>query len=186
MANRMTGMTLIEVLITVAIAGIILAWGLPNLADYVRTSRVVSTTNELVAALTAARTFAVSRSVQTVICASSNGISCTASTTWGSGWMVFEDCDGDNTLDTSAVTCADGSRPETVVRVVQYTSATTAIQNEPGNATLGYAATGIPSATGLLFSVCATPIPKTGNRTITLNAVGQATVGHTLNSGACS
>jgi Tfp pilus assembly protein FimT len=122
-----------------------------------------------------------------VVCASSDSATCAASATaWTNGWLVFEDCDGGNDLDTSAVTCADGSRLETVVRVGQFSATTTTIQNEPGSVTLGYTPTGLPSATGLLFSVCSSPMPKTGNRTISLNAVGQTSVGHTSNSAACS
>ena len=163
-------MTLIEVLITVAIAGIILAWGLPNLANYVRTSRVVSASNELVAALTAARTFAIARSVSTVICASSNGTSCAGvATAWSNGWLVFEDCDGDNSLDTSAVTCADGSRPETLIKANQYLSAGTTITN--GNDSFSFSTAGTPSATQT-FTLCRPP----RGRTINLGAGGRAEV----------
>jgi type IV fimbrial biogenesis protein FimT len=186
MRMNMAGMTLIEAIITVAVAGIILAWGLPNLADYVRTSRVVSTANDMLAALTAARTFAVTRSVATVVCPSSNGTSCTASTTWGSGWIVFEDCDGGGDLDAGAVSCPDGSRPETVIRVAQFSAGTVQVRNESGSpSSVGFAVTGIPSATGHVFSICTSTMPKSGHRTINLNAVGQATVGQSTNTNEC-
>lgn len=167
-------MTLIETLITVAIAGIILAWGLPNLADYVRTSRVVSTSNELVAALTAARTFSVTRSIATVVCASNNitdsSPGCTGSTAhWSSGWLVFEDCDGDNALDNSAVACSDGSRPETIIKAAQYLGSGTVITN--ANSGFSFSATGFPSGTQS-FAICRSP----RGRTVNLSASGRTEV----------
>lgn len=177
MAKHMTGMTLIEVLITVAIAGIILAWGLPNLADYVRTSRVVSATNELLGALNAARSFAVSRSVKTVVCASNNGTSCSGSNTnWKDGWLVFEDCNNDDTLDTGNVACADGSRPETIVRVGSYSSGSISVANT--NDKFNFAATGLPSD-AQTFTVKSTPVCKATPsmaRTISVSTGGRTLV----------
>jgi type IV fimbrial biogenesis protein FimT len=93
------GFTLIELIITLAIAGILLAVAVPNFISFVQNSRLTSQANDLVTALNYARSEAIKRGVRTAVCSSTNGTSCAASTTWDTGWLVFVDCDNDGVVD---------------------------------------------------------------------------------------
>ncbi len=85
------GFTLIELMITVAVALVLLVIGVPNFTEFVARNRIVSTTNELAAHLHIARAHAISRNMPVSICASADGASCGVSTRWDTGWIVFTD-----------------------------------------------------------------------------------------------
>lgn len=86
------GFTLLELMLTVTVAGIILGLGAPNMADFIRNSRMTSSANDVLAALHMARTEAVKRRAWTVMCMSPDPTAdtptCTAA---GTGWIVFVD-----------------------------------------------------------------------------------------------
>ncbi len=106
------GFTLIELMITVAIASVLLVIGIPNFTEFVANNRIVSTTNELAAHLNITRAQAIGRNTAVSICASADGASCGVSTRWDTGWIVFTD-------NTGVVGEVDGS--DEVLRV--YTDA---------------------------------------------------------------
>jgi type IV fimbrial biogenesis protein FimT len=98
-AHRLRGFTLIELLVTLSIAAILLTVAIPNFRDFLMNSRLATQTNDLVLALTLAKSEAVKRGRQATVCSTSNATSCAASTTWETGWLVFADNDGDGTVD---------------------------------------------------------------------------------------
>jgi type IV fimbrial biogenesis protein FimT len=89
--RRHRGYTLIELLTTVAVAAIVTTAAVPGLRSFVQNNRIAAQTNELVGSLVLARSEAVTRGVATTVCASSDGASCSGSTDWASGWLVFAD-----------------------------------------------------------------------------------------------
>lgn len=88
------GFTLVELMITLAIAGILLTIGVPSFQNMIRTNRTVTNTNNLVTALNLARSEAIKRGVQVTV--KRKG---TTSQNWDSGWDVFTDIDADGVLD---------------------------------------------------------------------------------------
>lgn len=84
--DAMRGFTLIELLVTMAVAAILLTVAVPNFQMFVMNSRMASQANEVVGALSLARSEAVKRGAQVSVCASSNGSTCTGS--WTQGWVV--------------------------------------------------------------------------------------------------
>lgn len=93
------GFTLYELLVTMAVAGIVASLALPGLAVFVRGNRVVTQVNDLVGALNLARSEAVTRAGSVTVCAVdpvdvSRCASGSGSFAWDRGWLVFVDAAG--------------------------------------------------------------------------------------------
>ena len=71
------GFTLFELLVTMAVVGVIFGFGVPNLLEFVRNNRMVSIANDFVAAITSARNTAVTRRAPVTLCASPDPIAAT-------------------------------------------------------------------------------------------------------------
>ena len=98
------GFTLVELMITVGIAGILLGVAVPSFQDLMRNGRISSTSNDFVSSLQLTRSEAVKRGHQVIMCKSANGSSCTTSGDWSAGWLIFADEDNDNALDATETT----------------------------------------------------------------------------------
>jgi type IV fimbrial biogenesis protein FimT len=114
----MAGMTLIELLVTLAIAAILLTIGIPSFQEAAATNRVAGLTNELTAAFNLARSEAITRGQTVTVCRSADtdtpidndadpteGPICAtdAGTGWNDGWLVFVDLDTDGTVDANEI-----------------------------------------------------------------------------------
>jgi len=91
------GFTLYELLITFLVVGVIMAMGVPNLAQFTKNSRMTSTANDLHAAFLMARSEAARAKTNITICASNNALDAGADCggTWDQGYIVFVDENGD-------------------------------------------------------------------------------------------
>ncbi len=101
-SKKTYGFTLVELMVTIAIAAILMMVAVPSYTDFIKRNTVESLQSRLSAAVVTARTEAASRNVTTTLCASNNGTSCTGATTWSGGWIVFADVNADQTV-TAAV-----------------------------------------------------------------------------------
>lgn len=66
------GFTLWELFVTLAVAGVVLGIGVPNLLEFTRNNAMASASNEFVTAVLAARAEAVKRGVPITLCATSD------------------------------------------------------------------------------------------------------------------
>ena len=94
--TRLTrGLTLIELLIGVALAGILLAQAAPSFQTWLARSRLLAQTSALTSSLSYAKSEAVRRGVRVTVCKSSAPgavtPACSIGGSWSAGWLVFVD-----------------------------------------------------------------------------------------------
>lgn len=107
---KQTGMTLIELVVTVTIVAILSAVALPSLKEMIESNRLTALNNQLVSSLNYVRGEAVKRAYEVTMCVrNSTGTGCATSGGFENGWIVFVDCDGDNTVDTTGCNYGPGN-----------------------------------------------------------------------------
>lgn len=102
MKRKEAGLSLIEVLAVTAIAAITLTLGIPSFAEAMRRQRLATTLHLLSADMAMARSTALMRRSQVVVCPRGSGSGCSGEQDWSAGWMVFLDADGDFRPDRDA------------------------------------------------------------------------------------
>ena len=97
------GFSMIELVITIAIAAILLTLAIPSFTSFLNSNRVSGQANELLATFQTARLESIRRGRQVVVCGSSNANAatptCSGTAAWG-GWISFVDTDNDEVFDT--------------------------------------------------------------------------------------
>lgn len=104
------GLTLIELMVTVAVAAVLLTLAAPSFQDLLQRNKARSVTSEFSTALAQARGLAISNNTCVTLCTatvtSGNAPTCAApgSTGFQAGWIVFTNpaCDGAQTDPTTA------------------------------------------------------------------------------------
>ena len=100
MINRNSGFTLLELMMVVAISGILLMVGIPSFRSMIATSELTSTTNDLLASLKKARGRAISSGHTASVCSSDDGATCKGSAGfWSDGWIVWVDLNDNTTFE---------------------------------------------------------------------------------------
>lgn len=99
------GFSLAEILVTVAIASVLAAFAVPNLASFLQKVKLNSTTGALAASLQQGRSEAVKANQGVLVCSSNaaqTACATTAATNWAAnGWLVCYDLNADNVCDAS-------------------------------------------------------------------------------------
>jgi type IV fimbrial biogenesis protein FimT len=130
--RRIRGFTLVELMVTLSIAAVLLAVGVPPFSRLIANNRMATQTNELVGALNLARAEAVRRGQPVSIRASADAIN------FGAGWQVFSGTAtaGDAPDDAAVIRNAPALAGKTTVKRVSaaasggvstYTDATSAM-----------------------------------------------------------
>jgi type IV fimbrial biogenesis protein FimT len=93
------GFTLVELLVTVAVAAAVLTAGVPSFSELVQNNRMTAHVNEFVADVNLARSEAIKRGETMVLCKrNSNATDCDDSSEWVEGWLVFADENEDGSV----------------------------------------------------------------------------------------
>ena len=87
------GFTLMELMVTLAIAGVLAAVAMPNMRVFMQNNRLSGASNDLLGSFQLARSEAIKRQENVVVCASNDPTADDPVCSYGefNGWVVFED-----------------------------------------------------------------------------------------------
>lgn len=156
------GFTLVELMVTVAVAVIMLAVAVPGFNDIMRSNKLTTNVNSFVQALHLTRSEAI-KSGGATLCASDNGTSCNGGD-WTKGWILFPDFNLNGTLDAG----------ETIVRVNEAMPVGVVLPTASAT-TVTYAGSGFlnPPGTSLTFVFCGGRTGTGAGRTVSVNRTGR-------------
>jgi type IV fimbrial biogenesis protein FimT len=109
MKKAHAGFTILELMVVVAIAGILMAVAAPAMGNFIRNGRITAAANDVMAALHFTRSEAIKRRLPVTLCTSANALNadgsantvdpaCAASE-FLTGWIVFVDLNQDGVRD---------------------------------------------------------------------------------------
>lgn len=159
-ARRAAGFSLVELAVTVAVLGLLMAIAMPSFQNMINHGRLTGATNELVGVLQAARMESVRRNQRVALCPSVDGAAC-AGVDW-SRLIIFADADRDGAPEDAS----------DVLRDVQVASGNGISIHPSGNVTSnqrigfgadGFVRVGAANATEGALSICSGKLPATGN-----------------------
>ncbi|WP_369980916.1 GspH/FimT family pseudopilin [Xanthomonas bundabergensis] len=99
MNARTQGFTLMEILTAMAVAAVALCIGLPSLGQVLDRHRQRAASNEMLAQLALARSWAISRGQPVALCPSTNRQHCDRGGEWSGEWIIYADPDGNRQPD---------------------------------------------------------------------------------------
>jgi type IV fimbrial biogenesis protein FimT len=146
------GFTLLELLMVVAVGAIVLGLGIPSFMDLIARNRMTTQVNELIANLQLARSEAIKRRVEIVLCPSTgddeDNLVCAEQTSWDTGYIIFPDRNDNRDRDPAS---------EELLRVVEGSAdaAVTITGNHNGNH-ITYDAEGASRGNAGTFTLCDT------------------------------
>lgn len=130
--KKSAGFTLVELLVVLAIAAILLSLAAPSFTKTVRSVNMSSAVNSFLADASFARSEAVRRGGDVVMCRSNNPegaiptCASGSSNGWETGWIVFHDPDNSQTVTAgdlllrrqAAITAVNSIQPSTTAKLV--------------------------------------------------------------------
>jgi type IV fimbrial biogenesis protein FimT len=96
-ANR--GVTMIEMAIVMSLVAILAMIAIPSFKYVTSSNRAAQEVNALLGDMRYARTEAIKEGAPVTVCASADGLTCSGSTQWNAGWIVFADANGNHVVD---------------------------------------------------------------------------------------
>ena len=163
----MRGFTILELMVTLAVVGILVSVGVPGFRAIIMDNRLVSQANLLVTSVSVARSTAVKYQRNAIVCSSTDFDAavptCAGSTDWSTGWIVWVDKDRDATTDADEIISVHGPLNSS------------SSLNSLANVGFAYDARGFGLAGADDLLLCDDRTGETGRR-IRINAVGRTNV----------
>jgi type IV fimbrial biogenesis protein FimT len=94
------GFTLIELVVALAVAGVLIGLAIPAMRTFVESQRSTAAINQLIGTVQFARSAALTASGTASLCPSANGVDCGARDAWHVGAIVFDDRNRNGRRDT--------------------------------------------------------------------------------------
>jgi type IV fimbrial biogenesis protein FimT len=159
-------------LITVAVAAVLMGIGIPSMKSIIDSMRLTSVSNDFLSHLVLARSEAIKRNSRVVLCKSADGASCASAGGWEQGWIVFHDVNDNGVLDAGEAVIA---RQQVLAGGLRVTGNQTVAQY------VSFAPSGATKLVGGGFqagtvTLCRHSAFRNEARQIVLNAVGRPRV----------
>lgn len=92
--KKQAGLTLMELLVTMTIVGILVAITVPSFTWMIQNNRAAAQVNQFTAVLTRARNEAMRAGVAVTVCRSADQSTCGGGSGWETGWIMFPEYGG--------------------------------------------------------------------------------------------
>lgn len=163
------GFTLIEFLVTMAIAALLMFVAVPGFYGIIQNNKIVTMTNKLSATFNFARSEAIRIGANVSVCPAANAAlsSCGGAANWANGWIVFADPDGNNAIDSS----------NDILKVNEALPVGTSVTASAARVT--YDASGFVSSNAFTISVAASGCYGKNGRVINIAASGRLAITYT-------
>ena len=172
-----TGYTLLELMITLTVAGILMGVAVPSFTSVIDSNRLTTYANDLVTSLNFARSEAIKRNLRVSLCKSSTGSSCNISNNWAQGWIVFTDPNNNGIYNSSnTLLRVQANKPNTTTMVGD-----TSVANYISYMASGQSALSSGAFQAGVIKICDERIGNVGINVV-LNSVGRVS---TQNNIAC-
>lgn len=100
MRQKISGFTLLELMVTIVILAIVVSFAVPSFRQTVLESRIGSQINEFSGLIALARSEATKLQEGVVsVCSTTDGTTCNGGANWDQGWILFRDVDADGVID---------------------------------------------------------------------------------------
>lgn len=177
---RQRGLSILEMLVTVAVLAGMLRLAVPALQDMVQSARLAAAADEILADLHLARMEAQKRNRRVALCKSADGRHCNAAGGWDQGWIVFHDENNNGLHDADEEIIAHHDALPGALRLVG---------NAPVARYISYSALGASRFVSGGFqagtlTLCRRSEQPTPSRQIILNSVGRPRV-RKLDAASC-
>lgn len=181
---RISGLTLVELIIVLTIAGVLAALAAPGMQKFVASNRLTAQVNDLLADISHARSEAIKRNVSSGVCASTSGTNCTASGNWANGWLVFyvcptgdpSGCTAGNNVVVKVHEALSGSNTLSATKTDVSTNTSSSID------TMTFSKSGAFSSQAFTYKFTLCDPRRNQTRVVNITVVGQTSVA----SGTCS
>ncbi len=119
MKRRVQGVSLVELMVVLAIAGLLMGLAMPAMRDAIERHQITTTTADLLGAIDLTRSQAIARGRRVTLVPLEPG-----GADWTRGWVVFVDLDGDRRPGPlEDVIASHGEMPEGMVATFAFTGA---------------------------------------------------------------
>lgn len=171
--SKIRGFTLLELMVVVTIMGVLLMLGLPSFQNTLRSNRLATTTNQFNAAVALARSEAIKSTQGAGLCPSANGTTCTSTTTWSGGWLVWQDTDRNGSLNGSEPVIQYFASSAQQIAVTTGTAVRMSFDDRGAAVPRNAAGTALASAASITFQAVPCPAGRPLVNTMTIRLTGQ-------------